>query len=938
MALPMVRKPEMQRAVGHANWGQKEKMGPYHFRKGLAFTLIWAGVGFSGCAKPSESVEVFLPKVEAKGGPSAEARKAFYCSPDKVNFTFLEKGQKKFLHTSQFRAFFDCMNYNGDYAGLQPLVHSPATPRFLEALMESMNALSGAEANQNIKERLKPWFQEHKNSGKSKIDHVLPAMAKVIKNVVFRKALPLLASVAERGVPVWRTLLPQLARFIYDPRYPNLWQDMRKLFLARTTTSKVNHLAITTRQFFHFLKKENLDPEGVRKTNALVLLEVLDELNDFGVPKRGLLSLWEDMHNKDVFTTLYQKAGGAIRGEQTLPELNGGKGASAEAIQASMQRKLDLLLNEGPNGTPILEMLAVVDDFHKPRPKFVPAIITWYNKEANRKRMHKGLADWVARRLVGEVLESLQISKYLDEYLRKTLGNKVPVQGTDAETGAATDTVCAQGGSCLVNSAEFSDFIRAAFAHSTFEPWIGKLLTVENKKKFKEQNALLLERHGGLLRDVLAIYRAEALALYARDMVEKLTDAPNGKKPLRTLITAFSRLHLLDKDAESDGMRGPTFELNGKTQVVYDHFVSSWQRAASEALGESIIVNEAFSVIGTVLEQFQAELAKPGAPTIAQNFFRATYADPTMMEKLIYEGKRLNILNKLDETVKWLQDEIGPEIFRDESDLAAFRRLVAQIPNYILYVESGMARSGNNLMRALSESDTGFLINTYVDFITRAHRKGTARRFHPVLRDFVNFMDVRERRIVEAVDEYKAGLTPEGRELEELRQVRRQSDGVDALKSVGRALFRPREGHELNWDTSLAGEILTALRGLAKPPRRAETEEWLLTLANRTVDATDAEIDAFYDFFVASRDPNKPLTGLETKTDDTLEDYTFRKNVAELLAHPEFPYVLIELDRLFKDDAVLPSLDFLAAKVDEGDIAKLLELVRKLMGIEGMRK
>src|SRR3989344_5549516 len=140
--------------------------------------FMLALVALVGCSKGSEEVDVFLPRID---DPHA-ARKNVLCAPDKISLASFDRN-KKFLETAEFRSFFDCANYDGKFAGIAPLVHSPASPRFLESLMDSVGSIANSGPAKNIKERIAPWFEEHRDSRVAKVDHMLPVIAKVIKHV-----------------------------------------------------------------------------------------------------------------------------------------------------------------------------------------------------------------------------------------------------------------------------------------------------------------------------------------------------------------------------------------------------------------------------------------------------------------------------------------------------------------------------------------------------------------------------------------------------------------------------------------------------------------------------------------------------------------------------------------------------------------------------------
>jgi hypothetical protein len=890
------------------------------YRLGFALFLLLLGA----CSKGQESVDVFMPRLDIS--PEVASRRAALCTPDRLSLRSFDSN-KGILDSQEFRNFFDCANADGKFRGLEAMVHSPASPRFFSALMDSVNSLASNSASLSIRDRIQPWFQESQQGGESRIDRILPIIADVIKNSVFRRAMPLISSVMQEGGGVWTTFLPQFARFVYDPRYPTLWLDLRKLFNVRTAAPGTNHLAISTREFFAFLQKTNPDPTGAEKTNAHQLLEILNELETIGPREGGMLSLWEYAHNRDVFTTLYQTASGGIRGEVSMPELNGGGamgGASPEQVEQNRKQKFEALFVGGATGSPILSLVGLVATFNEPRPTFLPAISQWFAKISNQERIHTGLVEFVAKRMVEDILNNLRVSRYLNDYVRSVLRNQVMVSRLNEATGERATVACERRGlDCAISGEEFGIFLAEAFAHPSFEEWITRVVNEENGTRFRDRNAELLARHGGLVRDIIAIYKSDWARAYAGRLVGQ-------RIALRTAITNFSSQHLATD--------GPVFSYTAvanepKQDSLYNHLISAWYRNLHAALGESIVIHEAFRVVALFFSEFiAAQERDPASPTLAQQLFRATYNDPSLMERVVYEARRSRFLDNLDERLRWLKNDLGPEIFQNESDLNAFRSFVDQIPNILLYVESGMARSGNNLLRTLSERDRGYLIRSYVNLITQAHAKGLIAKGVSVWKNFMDFLEVRDERLKAGAEQYRATLSPRELALEREREARRISDGVDALKRVGRALFRPRV--EGDWNTSMAGEMLTALQPLANA-RKSETESWLLHLAERTVAGSDEDIDAVYRFF--SPDGNNQRVDFESEADVALEAQ-FRKDVADLIRHPRFPEVLVDLDRLFSDDAVQPALDFLAERIDRGEITRLLELARKLMGIEGYRR
>ena len=892
--------------------------------KSVNLLLLMAfAVGVTSCGSPSDDIYIPIPRLIEKGGDEVLKRKALYCSADKVSLAFLNE-DRQFIHTPQFVSFFDCANYDYSFQGLEPLFHSTGVPGFIEGLMESVNGLTGSKGMKDIRAALTPWFAEHADTGVSKIDHILPIMADVIKNEVFRKGLKVLGVFLAHGQPIWHTALKPLSRLIYDARYPDLYEDLRKLFNIRKVDTTINHLAITTREFFRFLQGTNETISGQR-TNAWMLLELMDELPDWKVPEHGFLSLYEYANNRDIFSALYQEAGGRMRGEKMVAGL---------ADNVATRRGNAYAMFEGGESAPLLELIHLVHTFNQPLPKFMPKIQAWFAKKKNQKRMHEGLFDYFAERLIGEIIVELNIKEIAEKYIESEMDGMIIVRMPGPEAaGNSMEEECYDLLYCATDKAGFITFWKNLVQSEYFAEEFETILDYKNRDRFSNHNSNLLQTHGGLAKDLIALYRSEELVAYIEKIFPNIVHEVDEPVSFEMAFTTFDEAHKLEEGEEYEGIPGASFQRGpgATSKLFYEHMVSSWLINTKLAWGESLIVSETFSVIVKVLDEFVDSIKKDEdkGRTLSHWFFRATYSDPSLMEHLVKKMRKLGLDETLNENIEWLQTEIADEIFDGSPDeKAAFVQAMGQLPNYIEFVASGLARSGHNLSRVLSERDGGYLIGSWVNVISKAYSEQWILRLLPTWLDFIHFLDIREDRMNEAYDRQQAGMDQKAKYLEDLREARRQFDGVTAMRSIFKQLFRPKV--EDDWDTSLAGEILLPLSELAKFAEREKTEDFLLTISLDMVKATDDEIEAAYEFISPKRKNEFP-------TDDEIEEERqFRRTFANLMAHESFPKVLTSLDQLFKDQAVMPALDSFRDKVHSGELNRLLVFVRKVMGIPGV--
>lgn len=900
-------------------------------RIGIALLALLA---FAGCSADEGDLKAQVPHIPEqialnKASPAELARRRVArCSPDKFSFSFLED-------TNQFKSFFDCANYNYQFQQLEPFFHSPAAPGFIDAFKDSVVALSTSSNAQNIRELLAPWFQEYKGTGEAKVDHVLPIVPEVIKSALFRKTLPLLATMLDHGEPVWNTALQGLSLLVYNSWYPELWNDVRKLFNIYETGEGHNLLALSTREFFEFLRKDNLHPNGSTSTNAMFLLELADDLNNFKTLEYGFIHLFEYANNRDIFSALYQTGPELMRGEKILPGLN--------QSEADMKAKVDSLF-VGGRQAPLLQLIEVVREFNEPRPNFLPAISQWFSSNKNKERMHRGIFEFIGRRLTGEILSDFPISKYINKYIRNNYKNiryEIPKEG--GQPGEMELVKCRRRSRCEVPPSVFMEIFDVALGDPKFIDFVRKELQKRARLKFGPLNSELLFEYGAkyeadrkgegeLVQRLVQIYRSSDLREYTESLFKDANSVAVPKIRISTAISIFSKMHFLEEGQEVDGLLGPRFVFRGEEDTAYEHIVQSILDVSQKAWGSSIIIDEAFRVSEVFLSELADKLKENGEEfTLSQWLFRSTYSDPDFIERIVFEGRRLKILGNLDEKIRWLKEDIGSEIFAEGSeDLQSFRMLVDQIPNFLIYIESGMSRSGKNMLRVFSDRDDGYLIRKWVDILCEAYDQEWTLKFLPVWKDFIDYMNVKQKRLKEKNAEIRAAMNEQENRIEDFREARRRADGVHAMRAVGVALLRPQNDDD-NFDESLLGKMLVSIAPLANVENRQKTEYWLVELSNRVVAASDDEINGVYKFFAGKRLP------LDASEEQIEEQHKFRKNIAELMREESFPQVLVELDRLFKDQAVAPALDFIRDKIDDQDADRILELVRKILGIRKYR-
>lgn len=733
-----------------------------------------------GCGSGAKDPQIFLPRVLSPEGADLDELRSRYCQGIKVDL------QDDFLTNENFRAIFDCANYDSSLNGLKPLVTSSQFPQFLK----NLNVVLKSDSTADLKETLKPWLEEGPE-GTSRVDRLLPALAKIIKNPSFQTGLPVLHNILESGRSVWRDLLPGLSALVYQERFPDTYQDLAVLFAEeeKTRDTPVDY-AGPVKKWASFLQS---DVDG--KTVAARVLDLADRTREVVVPGSSLQEYLDHMNEKGVFVSLYLESG-AVRGEVIDPKLNAdpdeeelrdGLSLTPEERQERAYRKL---FARGPNGedAPIVQLAGLVEEFHREHPDFLPALARWFS--ANGAKVTEGLTEYVVRARVISNLARLSAEAYLTAYA--------------AEKGISPQQ--------KVTGEEFTAFLKEAFVSASFGPWLDKELLALNKEQFGSKNGEAL-RNSLLLARLSQLYAREEVAQFGKTLV------PEGKTlALNAALKRFSNLHRGEK---------LEFDAGGVKQNLEKHMVDAWWVSANETLGESVVLSFGLELAQTLFTQMASDFGAKGL-TITEWYYASPYSNPATTEAMAgYAFKELDLFKHYYENKEKLKGSFADEVFASEGDKRAFRLLVDQVPNIWLYIKSGMSRSGNDLTRALASKDRGYLIRNYVNILVSAVRSGW-------IKDGVRLIEAYHHHFEPA----KAAEVSDA--LEDRREV---SKGADALKRVMRSLFEPdRKG---DYSTSTLGRVLQPVSALVAPARRAETEQFLVTSAGEILKASDADINAF---------------------------------------------------------------------------------------------
>jgi hypothetical protein len=816
----------------------------------------------SGCGSASQDPVVFLPRVVGPEGADLDALRSRYCRGIRVSLG------DDFLTHENFRSIFNCANYDSSLEGLRPLFGSREFPE----LLRNLNLILSSSSTENLRETLRPWLEEGPQ-GTSRLDRLLPVLGRIIKNPSFQDGLPLIDYLLQAGQGEWRELLPGMADLVYQERFPDNLEDIARL-LEDLGPGGERDYAIEAKQWATLLQTR-IENRSV----ALRALELADRIREIELSETSIQEYLDHMNEKGVFVSLYLDSG-AVRGEVINPKLNSepdeeelrdGLELSPDERQERAYRKL-FARGEDGSDAPIVQLASLVEEFHRDRPDFLPNIARWFS--ANGPTVVSGLTEYVVRAHVLSNLSRLSMDSYLMSYA--------------AETGV--------GGQQRMTGPEFVQFLRQAFSSPSFSSWLNTELLTLNREQFGPRNGELLR--GSMLRPLIVdLYNLPAVPEFGATLI------PARPLALSAAVTRFSNLHRTER-LEVD--------FRGGRDSLERHLVDLWWAAASATLGEEVVVEFVVKLAQTFFSEMAADFSKKGM-TLSEWYFSSPYGDPGSTEAVAgYLFYELRMMPRYHRHKAYLKGEFAEKLFPGSSgadDRRAFSLLVDQVPNIWLYLKSGMSRSGNDLTRALTSKDRGYLIRRYVDLLASGYRTGW-------IRDAVLL-----------VEAYHAHFPAAGLEHEvsdELDERRRVSKGADALKRVMRSLFEPQRRGD--YATSTLGRILAPLSSLVSPQRRPETERFILTSADEVLKMSDEQINDFLrDLFESE------LGG----GDSVLKRRETLKATAELLRDPIFPDVIQQLSQLFQEEAIRPALDFLSRKIDDGSLQSLLLFLRRILGFRG---
>lgn len=811
-----------------------------------------AGLGFTGCGNKSEDPVLFAPKLVGENGVDLDTRKQLLCRGVNVHL------DENFLTPENFRAVFDCANYDGKLDQLGPLLRSAEFTDFLK----NMNLIFGAKSTGDLRETLRAWL-EPTSDGESRIDGLLPVLSGLIANPAFQDGLPVLHHFLAAGLPVWKELLPQLSYLVYDERFPDTFESLAFLFEGRPG-EEVDYSA-KAKAWARFVRSR---VDG--KTVAARTLDLGYRLGEIDLPGTSIQEFLDRMNVGGVFAALYKDTG-ALRGEVINPKLNAdpdeeelrdGLSLTPEQRQERAYRKLFVKTQTGD--APIVQLAGLVAEFQGPHPEFLPSLANWF--AGNGDRVASGISEYVIRARVISRLSGLSLESFLTAFA--------------AEKGLAPSTKLA--------AADYVAFLGEAFGSPSFAAWLKEQTGSINREIFGPRNGALMD-DASLAPRLAALYQSRAVAEFGGAL------SPGAPLALSQLNKRFSNLH-------RSGER-LTVDFRGRVKNVEEHTVDLWWEAANAALGEPVVLRFAVELAQTLFSDLAAQFSANGL-TLSEWYFQSPYGNPGTTEAIAgYAFKELDFLAKLKKHEAYLKGEFAEEVFPREEDRRAFRLLVDQVPHIWLYVKSGMARSGNDLNRALSSGDDGYLIKTYVALLTGAQRSGW-------LRDGA--------RLVEA---YHLKFEPEpspppSRAIEHRRRI---DEGAEALTRLLRGLLEPET--ERDYQTSTLGRLLVPAASLFSPEHRREGERFLYTGATEILRADYDDLNGFLrELFGAGSAGSLPTRREALRT------------AAEMLRDPVFPTALGQLTRFFQEDAVKPALEFLRRKIDDGSARELMLFLRRVLG------
>ena len=829
------------------------------------FTIAFSALALVSCSKSENSPKVFLPTIMSPDGRDLDALRAKACEGNKVDL------RDNVLTEQNFRAIFKCANYDSSLNELEPLFNSPDFPE----LIRSVNLVMKAGSTKELKDTLKDWLGDGPQ-GNSRVDRLLPFLASMIKNPSFQDFLPVLDGILQAGKDVWADLLPGLADVVYTDLFPDNIENAFVIFQTFSGTDQSaednnedKNYAKTVKDLSRFLK---MSVEG--KSVAMHALELASDVEKLQPEGSSLYQVIEHALEKGTISAYFLDSG-ALRGEVVDPKLNEGTDPEGEAcpgLNETPEQRQECahqrMFARGKDGSeaPLTQLAQLVTELQKNHEELLPSLATWYS--GNGHRVVGGIHGYVIKSQVVMNLSKLNVGNYLTQYARK---NQI-----DLKTPYA--------------AGQLAELVRNGLADPGFPTFLDNVVPAINRDAFGERNAAQLQGVS-LSADIVALYSAPEIAEFAKSVI------PEGTMPLERALRLFANKHRTDALEVSH---------QGKKQPIEKHLGEIWVNVVKTKLGEDVVLEYVIKLTQTLATQMANDFKNKGQP-IAEWYFTSPYGNPGSTETLLgFALKELDILKQYHKNKEWLKTGFADEAFQNDDDKRAFRMLVDQVPNIILYVRSGMSRSGGDLTRALARDRDGFLVKAYVSLIGKVVETGWLQKGVRLIEAWQN----RPGKLARA----KAFTVSD-----QIPDRRKYKMGVEASERIVRSLIQPqREG---DYATSTLSRLVTPLSSITGESRRRESERFLLTSADQLLSLEDKQINDFLGDLNKAKPPGTVSERRET----------FRAT-SDLLRDRNFPDVVRHLSALFKDKAVKPALSFLQQKIDDGTLPKVLLMIRRLLG------
>lgn len=835
--------------------------------------MAFASLALAACSKSDSDPQVFLPHVVGQNGEDLDAARSKACDPSKVDLT------NNILTQQNFQAMFACANYDHSLNGLDPLFNSAEFPQ----LLTSINSIMKSNNTQSIRDTLGDWLKDDA-TGTSKIDRLLPFVASLIKNPSFQDFLPVLNNMLQSGQGIWKDLLPGLSEVVYTELFPDNLENAFVVFNSFSSDSgsrgkdDPNHdYATSVKDLARFLK---MNVDG--KTASAQALELADGIRDLKPDGSSFYELIDEALIRNAIN-IYFLDSSTIRGEKIDEKLNDSPddpsvacpnlNDTPEQREECSNRRMFIRGADGSDA-PITQLAGLVLELEKDHPDMLPALAAWFS--ANGQRVSHGLSDYVVRAQVVTNLTKLNVGNYLQQFALKN--------GMDPNA--------------QITNAQLADLLAKGFTSPDFPDWVTKTIPAINKEAFGPKNAGLMN-NTELPADIAALYSAPEVAAFAKQVI------PDGQTAVLTsAVKKFNNKH------RTDALK-IKFTYNGKeaTQSVEKHLGDFWVNVVKNTLGEDVVLNYVISLAQTLLTQMANDFRDKNQP-IAEWYFNTPYSNPATTEMIVgYAIKELDLLSKYYQNKDWLMGEFTDEAFASDEhaddDKRAFRLLLSQVPNIVLYVRSGESRSGNDLTRAFANDPSGYLVKTEVNLIGKAYSTGWLRK------------------AVRLIEAYHASPTYKRRPFsppsDDPVDVEKYKLGVNALERIVESLITP--DHAGDFSSTTLSRLMVPVSSIVSTGRRLETEHFLLTSADQLLALTDQQINDFMHNLHTAKPPGE--------ADSRRAAY---KSVADIMKNKDCPDLVKNVSGLFQENAVKPALDFLARKIDDGSLPSVLRFIRRLLG------